>query len=93
MGLNLSNRQIAHLLGINEDDAQQMTQPLRQGVVAASSTPELSGTVEIDEVYVVAGHKGQHDEVQKKVVWGRVDDTKGSEVEAQQRRTSLRSWV
>ena len=27
-GLNLSNRQIAHELGINEDDAQQMTQQL-----------------------------------------------------------------
>ena len=68
MGLNLSNRQIAHELGINEDDAQHLTRQLRQGVVAAAATPELSGTVEVDEVYLVAGHKGQHAEVQKKGV-------------------------
>ena len=65
MGLNLSNRQIAHELGINEDDAQQLTRQLREGVVAAATTPELSGTIEVDEVYLVAGHKGQHAEVQK----------------------------
>ena len=68
MGLNLSNRQIAHELGINEDDAQHLTRQLRQEVVAAAATPELSGTVEVDEVYLVAGHKGQHAEVQKKGV-------------------------
>jgi len=39
MGLNLSNRQIAHELDINEDDAQQFTRQLRQGVVAAATTP------------------------------------------------------
>ena len=66
MGLNLSNRQIARELGLNEDDAQSMTQHLRRGVVEASITPTLSGTVEIDEVYLVAGHKGQHAEVQKR---------------------------
>ena len=65
-GLNLSNRQIAHELGLNEDNAQSMTQHLRRGVVEASTTPTLSGTVEIDEVYLVAGHKGQHAEVQKR---------------------------
>ncbi len=70
MGLNLSNRQIAHELGINEDDAQHMTRQLRGGVVEASTTPELSGTVEIDEVYLIAGHKGQHAEVQKAVKRG-----------------------
>lgn len=68
MGLNLSNRQIAHELSLNEDDAQQMTQILRQGVVAASTTPLLSGTVEVDEVYLIAGHKGQPREVQKRGV-------------------------
>ena len=69
MGLNLS-RQIAHELGLNEDDAQSMTQHLRRGVVETSTTPTLSGTVEIDEVYLVAGHKGQHAEVQKAVKRG-----------------------
>ncbi|OLV17254.1 hypothetical protein [Deinococcus marmoris] len=65
MGLNLSHRQIAHELGLNEDDAQNMTRSLRQGVVEASITPPLAGTVEIDEVYLVAGHKGQSDLVKK----------------------------
>ncbi len=68
MGLNLSNRQIAHELGLNEDDAHNMARTLRQGVVDASTTPTLAGTVEIDEVYLVAGHKGQSDLVKKNVV-------------------------
>lgn len=34
MGLNLSNRQIAQELGLNKDDVQQMSEQLRQGVVA-----------------------------------------------------------
>lgn len=34
MGLNLSNRQIAHELNLNKDDAQAMTTQLRQGIVA-----------------------------------------------------------
>ena len=68
MGLNLSNRQIAHELGLNEDDAQNMTRSLRQGVGDASTTPTLSGMVEIDEVYLVAGHKGQSDLVKTNAV-------------------------
>lgn len=68
MGLNLSNRQIAHELGLNEDDAQDMTRTLRQGVVDASTTPILAGTVEIDEVYLTAGHKGQSNLVKKNIV-------------------------
>lgn len=58
MGLNLSNRQIAQELALSPGDVQQMTEPLRTGVVAAQSEPSLSGQVECDEVYVVAGHKG-----------------------------------
>lgn len=34
-------------------------------VVERSDTPQLSGTVEIDEVYLVAGHKGQSQLVKK----------------------------
>src|SRR5512142_2755731 len=63
MGLNLSNRQIAQELGLNPDDVQQMTEQLRTGVVAAQPEPSLSGEVECDEVYVVAGHKGQPESV------------------------------
>ena len=66
MGLNLSNRQIAHELGLNEANVHRMTEQLRQGVVAAQPEPILSGEVECDEVYVVAGHKGHPEAVVKK---------------------------
>lgn len=66
MGLNVSNRQIAHELGLNEGDAQHMSAQLREGVVAAQPEPQLSGEVECDEVYVVAGHKGHPGAVKKK---------------------------
>lgn len=66
MGLNLSNRQIAHELELDESDAQQMTRCLRQGVVDLSVPSSLSGIVEIDEVYIVSGHKGQSAEVKKR---------------------------
>jgi len=77
----LSNRQIAHELELNKDDClgpttappgpgrvQAMTQQLRQGIVDTSPALSLEGTVEIDEVYGVAGHKGQPGEVQKRGV-------------------------
>src|SRR4051794_24979030 len=59
MGLNLSNRQIAAELGLNASDVQAMTEQLRRGLVAKAAVVRLEGEVEIDEVYVVAGHKGQ----------------------------------
>jgi hypothetical protein len=39
---------------------------LRQGLAAKAPPVVLSGEVEIDEVYVVAGHKGNPAAVQKK---------------------------
>ena len=66
MGLNLSNQQIAQELGLNKDDVQAMTEQLRQGVVARKPEPSLSGEVECDEVYVVAGHKGHPEAVKKR---------------------------
>ncbi len=66
MGLNLSNRQIALELGLDGSDVQIMTEQLRSGLVAKAPAVELKGEVEIDEVYVVAGHKGQPDEVAKR---------------------------
>jgi len=66
MGLNLSNQQIAQELGLNKDDVQKMTEQLRAGIVAAEPELSLSGEVECDEVYVVAGHKGHPAEVEKK---------------------------
>ena len=59
MGLNLSNRQIAQELDLAETDAQAMTEQLRCGLTAKLPPVVLRGEVEIDEVYVVAGHKGQ----------------------------------
>jgi hypothetical protein len=66
LGLNLSNRQIAHELDLNEDDVQAMTEQVRSGLVAKMPTVRLEGTVEADEVYVVAGHKGNPAAVAKK---------------------------
>ena len=66
MGLNLSNRQIALELGLDASDVQAMTEQLRSGLVAKTPVVELTGEVEIDEVYVVAGHKGQPEQVAKR---------------------------
>src|SRR3954453_2530576 len=66
MGLNLSNEQIAQELDLDPDDAQAMTTALREGVVLRKPGVTLSGEVECDEVYVVAGHKGHPEAVRKK---------------------------
>lgn len=66
LGLNLSNEQIAQELGLNKDDVYQMTVQLRSGVVERTPEPRLEGTVECDEVYIVAGHKGHPEAVKKK---------------------------
>jgi len=66
MGLNLSGLQIAKELDMNRGDVQAMIQQLRQGVVDRRPPVALSGEVECDEVYVVAGHKGHPEAVKKK---------------------------
>jgi len=66
MGLNLSNRQIAQELNLAVSDVQAMTEQLRQGLTAQIPPVALQGEVEIDEVYVVAGHKGNPATVAKK---------------------------
>ena len=58
-GLNLSNQQIAAELGLNKDDVQPMTRQLREGVGVKKKPVSLTDEVAWDEVYVVAGHKGQ----------------------------------
>jgi transposase-like protein len=58
MGLNLSNRQIAQELDLSQPDVQLMTEQLRRGLTAKLPPVVLRGEVEIDEVYVVAGHEG-----------------------------------
>ena len=71
MGLNLSNRQIAQELDLGEADVQAMTEQLRYGLAAKLPPARLEGEVEIDEVHVVAGHKGQPAAVAKR--GGRAD--------------------
>lgn len=66
MGLNLSSRQIAAELGLDGSDVQAMTEHLRHGLTARIPPAKLTREVEIDEVYVVAGHKGQPAEVAKR---------------------------
>jgi transposase-like protein len=68
MGLNLSNRQIARELDLGVSDAQAMAEALRHGLAAKLPPVVIQGEVEIDEVYVVAGHKGNAAEVAKKGV-------------------------
>jgi transposase-like protein len=66
MGLNLSNRQIAQELDLATSDVQAMSEQLRQGLTARTPAVILEGEVEIDEVYVVAGHKGNPAAVAKR---------------------------
>ena len=58
MSLNISNLQIAKL-GLHQGDVQKMTEQLRQTVHNKKLKNQLKEEVECDEVYVVAGHKGQ----------------------------------
>jgi transposase-like protein len=66
MGLNRSNEQIAKGLDLDPDGVQPMTTLLREGIVQRKPAAQLSGEVECDEVYVVAGHKGHSEAVRKK---------------------------
>jgi len=81
---------------LDSSDTQAMTEQLRRGLVAKAPAVELTGEVEpdaraasgIDEVYVVAGHKGQPAAVAK---WGGSDGAAGWRVRraaARWRRTS-----
>ena len=78
MGLNLSNRQIAQELNLNKDDVQKMTTQLRSGISQKKPTVKLQKRVECDEVYVVAGHKGNPAAVRAKGRTGRRNRLKGS---------------
>lgn len=57
---------IAQELDLNKDDVQQMTSLLREGIVNNKPSVTLEVEVECDEVYVIAGHKGQPQAVQKR---------------------------
>jgi transposase-like protein len=93
MGLNLSNRQISRELGLNEDDAQAMATHLRDGLVAKIPEVVLDGEVEADEVYVIAGHKGNPAAVQKKAGKDGGDGSRAPQAAARSRRKNRRSWA
>jgi transposase-like protein len=73
MGLNLSNRQIAQELDLGVSDVQAMTEALRRGLTAKLPPVVVRGEVEIDEVYAVAGHKGNPAAVAKRGARGGAD--------------------
>ena len=91
MGLNLSNRQIAEELGLAGPDVQLMTERLRHGLAAKTPAAALEGEVEIDEVYVVAGHKGQPAAVAKTGDQDGAASWRERRAAAHWRRTSRRS--
>src|SRR5688572_21786524 len=91
MGLNLSNRQIAQELGLSGSDAQFMTEQLWHGLAARIPAPRLEGEVEIDEVYVVAGHKGQPGAVAKRGARADAAGWRERRAAARGKRTSHRS--
>ena len=66
MSLNISNSQIAQELDLNVSDVQNMTRKLREAVCDKRPDVVLTGEVECDEVYIVAGHKGHSEAVKKK---------------------------
>jgi len=86
MGLNLSNRQIAQELDLDKDVVQDMTTQLRAGIDQSKPEVKLSGSVECDEVYVTAGHKGKPEEVKKKVVKEGVIGSRGFGVGGQSKK-------
>ena len=61
-------------MSLNKNDVQEMTTQRREGLAAKTPPIVLSGEVEIDEVYVTAGHKGNPAAVQKKAARGDATD-------------------
>jgi len=93
MGLNLSNRQIAGELGLSDSAVQEMTSHLREGLVAKQPEVALDGAVELDEVYVIAGHKGNPAAVQKKAGKAAGTGSKGRAAGERWKRRNRRSSV
>lgn len=77
LGLNLSNNQIAGELDICIKVCNRMIDKIRIGIVCKQEEPILEEEVEIDEVYIVAGHKGQPDKVKEAGRKGRRRRLKG----------------
>ena len=93
VGLSLSNRQVALALGLSPSDAQAMTEQRRCGLVARTPSVLLEGEVEIDEGYVVAGHKGQPAAMAKRGGLAVADGWQTRRDGARRPRTSRPSWA
>jgi len=79
MGLNLSNSQIARELHIPDNVAHLMSSLIREEIERkTNNTTILSGIIEMDEAYVVAGHKGYPDVVSRLERHGRRRRLKGA---------------
>jgi hypothetical protein len=65
-----------------------MTEALRSGLASKVPAAQLEGEVEIDEVYVVAGHKGQPAAVAKRGGLGAAAGWRERRAAARWRRTS-----
>ena len=67
---------------------QATTEQLRRGLIAKTPEAMLEGKVEIDEIYVVSGHKGQPAAVAKQDGSGAVASWQARRDAARWRRTS-----
>jgi hypothetical protein len=65
-----------------------MTEQLRRGLAAKAAPVELKGAMKIDEVYMVAGHKGQPAAVAKRGGSGAAAGWQARRAAARWRRTS-----
>ncbi len=66
---------------------------MREGLVARAPSVQLSGTVEIDAVYVVAGHKGNPSALAKKAANHAAGGFAARRAEALWRRRNRPSWA
>ena len=69
-----------------------MTEQLHASLLATAPALVLDGEVEVDEAYVVAGHKGQPAAVAKKAALGDGGASRARPAEAGWPRRSRRSW-
>ena len=78
LGLNLSNNQIAKELNLKQSTAQNIATTLREKVVENKPKVKIEDKAEIDEVYVISGHKGNSEAVKAKNREPRVRRLKGA---------------
>jgi transposase-like protein len=78
LGLNLSNNQIAQELNLPQSTAQDIATSLRKSVVENKPKAKIENEAEIDEVYVISGHKGNSEAVKAKNREPRVRRLKGA---------------